>query len=157
MKKILFIVLSLLLGVILMIIPLPFESHWFKPEWMSIILIFWIISEPGLVGVGTAWCIGLLMDGLKGGLLGQTALSMTVVAYLAQGLASRLKLQPFWHQLLCMLVLVGFGQLILLMIRCCMGYPPTTALVWLSTITSLLVWPWIFRILSRYRHSSLHF
>ena len=157
MKTFIFIYCSFILGAILMIIPLPFESHWCKPEWMTLILIFWIVFEPRVVGIGTAFCVGLLMDGLKGGLLGQTALSMTIVAYLAQALGNRLRLQPFWNQLLCVLVLVGLGQLVLVLIRCSMGYPPTTLLVWLSTFTSLIVWPGIFAMLRRYRHPSSRF
>ncbi len=141
-----------------MIIPLPFEAHWFKPEWISLILIFWVIWEPEIIGVGSAWCIGLLMDGLKGDLLGQTALAMVVVAYLAQALGPRLRLQSFWNQLLCILVLVGFAQLILLITRWFIGSPPQTGLVWLSTLTSILVWPLVFRVLKLYKsQSSTHY
>jgi rod shape-determining protein MreD len=155
MKKFVFMISSFIMGLILMIIPLPFNAHWFKPEWSSLILVFWVISEPQLVGVGIAWCIGLLMDALKGDLLGQTALAMSMIAYLAQALGPRIRLQPFWHQLLCMLVLVGLGQLVLLSIRLLIGYPPQTGLVWLSTLSSVLVWPLVFRILQRYKLNSL--
>lgn len=151
MKKMLFIFFSFILGAILMIMPFPHWGHWLKPEWMSVILIFWVVFEPQLIGVGVAWCLGFLMDGLKGGWLGQTALAMAVVSYLAQILGARLRFQPFWHQALCILVLVGLGQLILLMTRWIAGAPPSTDLVWISTLTSVLVWPFVFRFLSLYK------
>ncbi len=155
MKKILFMILSFIAGLILMIIPLPFSAHWLKPEWNSLILIFWVISEPQLAGLGLAWCLGILMDVLKGDLLGQTALAMSIIAFLAKALGPRIRLQPFWHQLLCILVLVGLGQLILLSIRSLIGYPPQTSLVWVSTLSSIVVWPLVFRILNRYKIHSL--
>lgn len=155
MKKIVFMILSFTLSLILMIIPLPFNVHWFRPEWNSLILIFWVISEPQLVGIGIAWTIGILMDALKGDLLGQTALAMSMIAFLAKALGPRIRLQPFWHQLLCILVLVGLGQLILLTIRLLTGHPPQTGLVWVSTLTSILVWPLVFRILKHYKSYSL--
>lgn len=152
MKRILFICLSFVLGIMLMIIPLPYAVHWFRPEWISIILIFWVVSEPRLIGVGVAWGVGLLMDGLKGDLLGQTALAMAVVSYLTQILGARLRFQPFWYQSLCILVLVGFGQLVLLISRwIAASTPPPTGLVWASTLTSLLIWPLVFHVLNIYK------
>lgn len=143
-------VLSVLIAAILSIIPLPFEEHWARPEWMSLVLIYWLINEPTLVGVGVAFCVGLIMDGLKGGLIGENALAMTIVAYLTYLLRNQLRLHSFWTRSLCILVLVGFGQLTILCTRWCVGNPPQTLLVWLSTLTSVLLWPLIFRLLHFY-------
>lgn len=151
MKRILFMLFSFILGTFLMITPLSFSDHWLKPEFMSLILIFWMVFEPQWVGIGVAFFVGLWMDSLKGGLLGQTALAMTIMGYLTQLLSARIRLQPFWHQTLCMLVLIGLSQLILLTIPWVLGVPPATRLVWLSTLTSLLVWPLVFKALSAYK------
>jgi len=155
MYRIFVCAISILIAWILSIIPLPFEEHWARPEWMSLVLIYWMMNEPGLVGVGTAFSVGLVMDGLRGGLLGENALAMTVVAYLTHLLRYRLRLHSFWIRTLCILVLVGFGQLTILCTRWGVGNPPQTLLVWLSTLTSVLLWPFVFRLIQFYGRKTI--
>ncbi len=144
------IAFSFVIAWVLMILPLPYEIHWFRPEWINLVLIYWVMREPHLVGVGTAFSVGLIMDGLRGLVLGQTALAMTIIAYLTHSLRRRLQLHFFWQQALCILVLVGLGQLTLLLIRWLIGHPPETLLVWSSTLTSVLLWPLVFHFLRFY-------
>jgi rod shape-determining protein MreD len=141
---------SIIVAWILMIVPFPEAWHWLKPQWVTLVLIYWIFSCPCHIGVWVGWVSGFGMDILTGLLWGQYALAMTVVVYLGHMLRYRLRLFPFWQQALVVCVLVGFGQLALLMTQWFIGQPPTTLLYWTSTLSSVLIWPWVYRILRFY-------
>jgi len=146
------IFVSFLFALILMIIPIPHVLQWFWPEWLTLFVIFWVVRVPQGVGITVAWLVGLAMDITGGGLLGQHALSMSVVAFLANLLRSRIKLFPFWQQALGVLVIVGFGQLILLAEQCLLGNPPHSLLYWSSCLTSVIIWPAVYLMLNFYKN-----
>ena len=51
---------SLLLAMVLRIIPLPKEWFVYNPDWVLLFLIYWAMAVPERVGLGYAWCVGLL-------------------------------------------------------------------------------------------------
>lgn len=144
------VVSSFALALILMIVPLPYDWQWYRPECVTLVLIFWVFALPQSVGVITAWCVGLIMDMLGGVLLGQHALALSIVAYFAYVLRNRLRIFPFWQQIIMVFGLVGLGELILLAVQWLIGQPPSTPLYWASTVSSVLCWPLIYRLLRTY-------
>jgi rod shape-determining protein MreD len=102
------------------------------------------------VGVGVAWLAGLGMDILGGVLIGQYALAMAVVVYFAHQLRHRVKVFPFWQQAFVILMLVGFGQLALLLVQWLIGQPPSTLWYWASPLSSMILWRVVYRLLRFY-------
>jgi len=137
-----------------MILPIPHDWQWLRPEWLMLVLIYWIFALPQSIGIFTGFSVGLVMDVLDGVLLGQYALTMVVVAFLARLLRNRLRLFPFWQQAVVILVLVGFGDLILLLVQWLIGHPPRSPLYWMSTISSVICWPWIYRLMRLYERKT---
>jgi rod shape-determining protein MreD len=76
------IVVSFLLAFWLSEIPLPGGLDRFRPDWVAMVLIYWGMALPHRIGIGVGWGVGLLLDVGRGGLLGQHALALAVVAYL---------------------------------------------------------------------------
>jgi len=62
---------------------LPLGRNPWVPDLLALALAFWNVHQPQRVGVGTAFCLGLLMDVHDGAVLGQHALGYTLLAYLA--------------------------------------------------------------------------
>ena len=60
-KKTLLIGLTFLGAMMLIVLPLPRWIIWFRPEWVFMVLIFWMIAVPDRIGIGIAWMIGLLL------------------------------------------------------------------------------------------------
>lgn len=58
------------------------RSAW-MPDLVALVLVFWTVHQPLRVGIGAAFVFGLLMDVHQGALLGQHALSYTVLSFLA--------------------------------------------------------------------------
>ena len=46
-----------------------------KPDFLALVLLYWCIQEPRLIGVGIAWFVGLLMDVTDATVFGQHALA----------------------------------------------------------------------------------
>ena len=51
------------------------------PDLLSLVLVFWCVHQPLRIGIGWAFFLGLVMDVHQAGLLGQYALSYTVLAF----------------------------------------------------------------------------
>lgn len=145
------IVLSFVAAMLLSILPLPQLVDPFRPEWTVMVLIYWCLAVPERVGVGTAWTVGLLLDVLKGGLLGEHALGLTLIGFLVLKLHQRIRVYPMWQQALSVLVLLAFYQLVTLWINGIMGRPARTWLYWAPSLTGTMLWPLVYVVLRDFR------
>ncbi len=131
----------------LTMLPLPDWAEGFRPEWVAMVLVYWCLALPDRVGVGIGWSMGLLLDVVRGALLGQNALALAFIAYVVVNLYQRLRIFPLWQQALFVLVLIALDQLLVLWVKGVIGQPPQSWLYWLPSVTSMLLWPWVFLIL----------
>ena len=60
---------------------LPNVPWLWMPDWVALVVIFWGIREPRLVGMGWGFLLGLAMDVADASVLGQHALAYVLVAY----------------------------------------------------------------------------
>ncbi len=141
------IVLSFVLALILTMLPLPDWAELGRPEWVALVLIYWCLALPERVGVGVGWLMGILLDVSRGALLGQHALSLALVAYVAALFHQRVRVYPLWQQSLTILMLVALHQMLGLWIRGFIDQLPNSWLYWLPSFTSMLLWPWLYLIL----------
>jgi rod shape-determining protein MreD len=143
--------LSFLVSVILTIMPLPEWGTAFRPEWVALVLIYWCMALPNLVGVGVAWLLGLLVDAAKGALLGQHALGFAITAYITIYLHQRVRVYPLSQQIF----VVGFILLpymsLTLWVKGIRGEAPHTWLYWAPLLSSMLLWPFVFMLLRALR------
>lgn len=103
---------SLLLAAWFSVLPLPDTALWLRPAWIVLVLVYWVVALPTHVGVGMAWLVGIFMDGLSGGVLGQQALSLALIAFICQLSYQRLRMFSVLQQVLVVLVLAGLHQLV---------------------------------------------
>src|SRR5580765_492141 len=50
---------------------LPWKNVALAPDFVALVLVFWCVRQPRLVGLGAGWLLGLLIDVGNGVLLGQ--------------------------------------------------------------------------------------
>lgn len=147
------ILLSFAAAFILLLVPLPDELRIYRPEWVTLVLIYWCLALPHRVGVFTGWSVGLLMDVSYGSLLGQYALSLSIVAFVSYKLHVRIRLYPLLQQSLIVLLLVALSQLLALWIKGITGQAAGGWSYWYSSLVSMLVWPWLFYLLRMIRRA----
>ena len=145
------IFISLLIAIILTLLPAPDWAIWLKPAWVLLILIYWAMTVPTRVGLGMAWLMGLIMDLLNGTLLGEHALAYTMVIYLVERMHIRLRMYPVMQQSFTVFLFILIYQFIVYCIQGFIGQLPASHLYWLSSLTSMLLWPWLFVLMRDYR------
>src|SRR3989339_60001 len=82
LKTVVFIALTFLIGMLLTIVPMSQSLVWFRPEWILMLLFFWVMMTPHRVAVIGAFFVGLLADLLTGTLFGLHALLFSLTAFL---------------------------------------------------------------------------
>ena len=141
-KKIIIVSLTFMSAMLLMIVPLPNWAIWARPEWVFLVLMFWIMEYPEQVGVGVAWAVGLLMDLLTGTILGLHAFVFTLITYLVIKFHPQLRNFPLWQQSLMIFVLAMLNLALQYWILGLIGTSPGTWAYWLPALTSINIWPW---------------
>lgn len=142
------IVLTIIIALMLSILPLPVWAEFYRPAWPVLVLIYWCMALPQRVGVGIGWLTGLMLDVLKGALLGQHALALAVVCYLTLNLHQRIRVFPLWQQALTIMVLLALYQLLILWFDgITAGQTHKGWVYWMPTLIGTLLWPWIFVVL----------
>ncbi len=140
-------VVAMMLSVISMPEFVPVELGYLRPEWVVLVLIYWVIALPHRMGVVIAWFIGLMVDVLHGSLLGQHALAFIIVAYIASSLYQRLRMFSVWQQSMIVFGITGLSQLINFWIESIAGLAEWSMWYLFPTVVSALLWPWIFLVL----------
>jgi rod shape-determining protein MreD len=60
------------------------------PDFVALILLFWSVHQPRRIGIGSAFILGLIVDVHQGAVLGQHALSYSMLSFLALVIHRRL-------------------------------------------------------------------
>lgn len=141
------IVVSIFVALMLTVWPLPGWARQFRPEWVAMVLIYWVLALPDRVGVGVCWTVGLLLDALTGTLLGEHALAMALVGFVALRIHLQVRVYPLWQQMLVMAGLLAGYEFILFWIDGITGYDSDLLTRWLPVAISALLWPWVVGIL----------
>ena len=141
------ILVSFLIALILSIMPLPVWVQNFRPQWVSLALIYWCLALPQRVNVGTAWTLGVFQDVLTGTLLGQHALGLSIVAFVAVKLHLRIRIFPLWQQSLTIMVLLLLERLLELWVMGATGQPTPTLWYWVPALVGSALWSWVYIVL----------
>jgi rod shape-determining protein MreD len=144
----LIIPLTLIVALTLVLLPLPNWGKVYRPDWVTLVAIYWSLAAPTRFSIGQGWLWGLVLDVSQGTLLGQHALGIALVTYIVVRLHQRIRVQPLGQQALVILLLLLLKQSIMLWINGILGYAPDNLLVYFApSVIGLLLWPWLFVIL----------
>lgn len=134
-----FIGASLAIGLAFNMLPLG-RIAW-MPDLLMVLLVFWAVHQPLRIGMGVAFVLGLCMDVSQSALLGQNALSYTVLSFGAIAMHRRLLWFSVPSQALQVLPLFAVSHAVEMLIRLAAGgiYPG----VWsfLIPVLEALLWP----------------
>jgi rod shape-determining protein MreD len=120
---------------------LPWQDLRVVPDFVALVLAFWCVRQPRLVGLGVAWMLGLLSDAGNGVLLGQHALSYSLLAFLAIWMSRRILWFGVGLQALHVAVLLLVAQAVALLVRMAAGdaFPGWTVVV--GPLLGAALWP----------------
>jgi len=141
------IVLSFFLAYLLVAVPLPQMIALARPDWVGLLLIFWVLVLPERVGITVGFCAGLLKDLVLGTNLGVYALSYSCLVYLVLLLHQRLRMYPFLQQAVVVFLIIAVCQLLVQWCRDLLGSDITGDMNLLPALLSGFIWPWIYVIM----------
>jgi rod shape-determining protein MreD len=142
-----FIVLTLLIALLANTVPMSGMALTLKPDFLALVLLYWCIQEPRLIGVGVAWCLGLMMDVVDATVFGQHALAYAVLAYGAGYFRRRVLRFSLWQQAAQVAVLLLLSSGLVLLVRIVGGAPPPRWTYAVGSLTGALLWPLVTALL----------
>jgi len=120
---------------------LPWPDIALAPDFVALTLVFWCVRQPRLVGLATAWALGLLVDAGNGVLLGQHALAYSALAFCAIALSRRILWFENWGQMLHVLLLLEGAQLVSLGVRRATGAEFPGWSLFAGPLAAAALWP----------------
>lgn len=140
---------SFLFAAVLELIVLPDSFQSYRPEWVSLILIYWLLRYPEKVGLVNAVILGLVMDVMSGATLGTYVLGYSVSTYLVLSMHKRLKMFPVPQQSAVIFFLVGIQLMIVYLLSMVLqGYDSGLSYLW-QAFTSAIAWPLVLILTDR--------
>lgn len=112
-----------------------------KPQWTLLLVIYWSLARPYIMGIVFAWLVGLGLDVLRVGLIGEYALVFSIVCYLTLRIRRHLLYFHVVQQMVVVLGLLLIGQFLVFWIQAMIGHPPYHSSYWLSSVGGALLWP----------------
>lgn len=92
-----------------------------RPDLVLLVIVFWAVHQPGSIGQGLAFALGLAMDVGDSMLLGQHALAYVVATYGAQVLRVRVLAFPILEQSLHVLGLLAGAAMVVVLMNLLLG------------------------------------
>ena len=141
------ILVTLFVALALTVWPIPGGVVPYWPEWVALILLHWCMALPGRVSVGVCWISGIMLDVLRGALLGQHALALTIVALITLNWHLQIRVYPAWQQMLFVAFVLSVYEFILFWIGGIAGSTIGLSARMTPIILSVLLWPWLLNFL----------
>ena len=131
---------SLLIALLCQLFPWVGQGVILRPDFVLVVLLYWLLRAPSLCNVGTAWAAGLLVDLATGSLLGQHALSFTITAFAALSFQRRLVLFNTWQLAAYVAALLVAERFLILLLKLFAGSEnPGWNYFW-PILTGLILW-----------------
>lgn len=135
------IIITLIAALLFNLLPWSGWALWLRPDFVALAVLYWCIEEPRKIGFFSAWSLGLLMDVAEGSLFGQHALAYSVLAYAGIALHRRVQRFSMAPQILHVVPLLLFADLIMLLVRMLAGADFPGYAYFLGSFTGALLWP----------------
>ena len=146
------ILAAMLLGVVHLPESWPNWMGWLRPNWLLLVLFFWVIEVPHRIGLLAIWCTGLLVDVLYAAPMGLNGFILASVAYIGWRFFERLRMYSVLQQCGLLFLLVLVAEIVSLFVLGVLG--SERAWRWqllLSPLVTMALWPFMFLLLLRLR------
>jgi rod shape-determining protein MreD len=130
-------------------VPVPDVVAPLRPDWVAVVLLYWSLMAPRHFSLMTAFWMGIALDTLTGALLGQNALALLVIVYLAERFHLRLRVFPLSQLAFTVLMLLGLYEFILFWVDGVAGRTVPLVERWLPPLTGTLAWVVLYMLFDR--------
>jgi rod shape-determining protein MreD len=122
---------------------LPWRDLRVVPDFVALVLCFWCVRQPRLIGLGAAWTVGLLTDAGNGVLLGQHALAYSTLAFLCIWMSRRILWFGAGLQAMHIAVILLVTQAMTLLVRLAAGDSFPGWPIVIGPLAGAILWPFV--------------
>ena len=148
------VIITLIVGLMLTIMPLPDAIEAFRPDWLALLMIFWAMQLPRTWSVGSAWIVGIVLDVSYGTLLGQHALALCVITFATVRFHLLMRVFPLSQLSATIFALLALYQFILFWVNGVAAVSAPSVTYWGPVIAGTLIWPFFYIFMSGVRYRS---
>jgi rod shape-determining protein MreD len=145
------IIVSVIIASVLIVYPLSYDASGWRPEYMLLVVMFWVLCQPTWCGVWFAFAMGMFLDLLVGSPLGLNALSFVIITFVTRFLIREKRILTFLH----IWIIVSLSSVVHLLLQWLMqvmgGLDFALARHWQSLPMTIFVFPIIYAVLKRWR------
>ncbi len=142
--------ISIVVASVLIAYPIPPSWSIWRPEFMLLLTLFWVMNQPKWCGVWFAFFVGIITDLMLDSHLGTHAFVFVLLTFLARFLTRNRRILTFLS-LWIIASIVIFVDLILFFLFQRMTGNVVPLWFWSPLIPSILMWPVICFFLKRWR------
>lgn len=131
---------SLLLALLGELLPWSGWGLLLRPDFVLLVVLYWLLRAPHLCNIGTAWFAGLVVDLATGSLFGQHAMAYSLTAFFAVSYQRRMTLFNPGQQAGYVFALLLLTQIMLFVLKLFAGGESPGWNFFLPCISSILLW-----------------
>lgn len=142
---------TFLVALVMEITPWSAEFQGFRPSWLILVLLYWVMAIPSKFNIGWVFCVGVIWDLSLGSILGVHALVLSVFAYLIASNYLILRNLSLWLQSILVVFSVIVLHIAIFLIELFMHSARFNAQELFGAVISGILWPWVFLLLRTLR------
>lgn len=139
-----FIPLTFFIAFYLAAVPLPGRFEIARPDWVSLLVVYWVLALPERFGILFSFAVGLLYDTLVGTPLGLYGAVYSGLAYALLLLHARLRMYPLGQQALVIFLIIGICHIVSAWLKGWVMSSVSGQLHMWPALTSAVLWPWVY-------------
>lgn len=145
------IALSIIVALVLQIMPMPAIVDLYRPDWVMLVLSYWVLALPNRVNVGVAFITGLILDILLGTSMGVHSFALCLSIYVLAANYQRLRNYSVWQQSVIIGILSALYNLVIFWLQHLLTDIYFMFDYLWPVASSVVMWPWLFWLLRKVR------
>lgn len=145
------IVLSVILASVFMVYPVSYFLSGWRPAFMLLIMLFWVMCQPAWCGVWFAFLVGIFTDLLMEYPLGLNAMSFVLIAFFARFFTRERRIMTQTNLWMIAIIAIAFHLLLMWLLLVMAGNEIGILRHWQALLSSVLIWPVVYWSLKKWR------
>ncbi len=145
-----YILVTVIVAILLSIIPVPENVKNYWPDWISLLVFYWVLVLPVHLGVMFGWGNGLLEDIISFSLLGEHAIGKAMIGTVVAMTHKNILRFNLLEQMFSVLILQSLAIAVVAWANMLAFDTPIHSVLWQPALTTALAWPLVSFLLDQF-------